>query len=126
MKRTAVFLLSVLLALLGCSPAFYGADVKGTLTLTVAQPGEPYYIRIENDAYGIVAETTGTCGATVSVSYSMPAVFAGIYYIHAWIDVGNDGYPDYEKYYGVSGLSPPSVPNAAVPTSGEVTFDIAF
>ncbi len=63
---------------------------------------------------------------SVNVSYSMPAVFAGIYYIHAWIDVGNDGYPDIEKYYGGLGLSPPSAPNAAVPTSGEVTFDIAF
>ncbi len=104
-----------------------GTEVIGTLNLPAALPaGSTYYVQVENDTYCAIAWTSGTCSPPTAF-YKISGVFPGTYYIYAWLDEAPaDGSPDYQKYYGGIGLIPPASPNAEVPDSGEVTFNITF
>ncbi|MBA7532688.1 hypothetical protein ES705_24918 [subsurface metagenome] len=109
----------------GCDAGSTRATVTGTLKLPGAATFT-YYVWVENDTYAAVAETSGVVVASPTVNYSISDVLYGTYYIHAWVDDDADGYADHEGYYGGVVVNPPSEPNAVVPSSGTVVFDITF
>ncbi len=108
------------------------ATVKGTLTIPAAAPGKTVYVIIDNDMNGdngYKYAATGTCDANTSGTYTLNDIAAGTYYIYAVVFVvGNTSSgPQSGDYYGIYGgtmNNPPSNPNATVPSSGTVTFDI--
>jgi hypothetical protein len=84
-----------------------------------------------NGDNGFVASTTGTCGTATAVNYSISDVPAGTYYIYAGVRVisAPNTAPqsgDYLGFYGGSLTNPPAQPNAEVPASGTVNFDIVL
>jgi hypothetical protein len=108
-----------------------GATVAGTLQLPAEAPGKTFAVVIDDDtnsANGFVKVITGTCGSGTRISYQITEVPAGTYYLYAvvWVVSSPLTTPrsgDFVGFYGVqAGI--PSAPNATVPTSGRVTFDI--
>lgn len=117
--------ITLIAAFSGCEAGGTRSTVTGTLTL----PGPAtftYYLWVENDTYTAVAETSGVAVALPAVNYSISDVLYGTYYIHAVVDYTDDGSPEYEQYYGGVMAIPPSAPNAVVPSSGTVVFNITF
>lgn len=106
--------------------------VKGTLTLPAAADGKTFFIAIDNDRNGdngFNYSGTGTCGTGTTETYSISNVTASNYYIYAVVFVvGNSSQGpqsgDYLGFYGGTIINPPNSPNASVPSSGTVTFDI--
>lgn len=106
--------------------------VTGTLTIPAPATGKPVMVIIDNDmdgdnGYNYLA--SGTCKTGTSGTYTFNKVGPGTYYIYAVVFlVGNTTVgPQSGDYYGVYGgtmTSPPQSPNATVPASGTVTFDI--
>ncbi len=108
------------------------ADVNGTLALPATAIGQTYAVMIDNDTNrdnGEVKNTTGLCGNRTNVDYTIDDVPSGTYYVYAAVFIiSTTGPPitgDYFGYYG-GGTIPPAQPNATVPTSGSVTFDISL
>ena len=128
MEKYLILTIALIAAFSGCKAGSTRATVTGTLTLPAAVVVTfTYYVLVENDTYNPVAETSGVVAvAANSVNYSISDVLYGTYYIHAWVDDDADGYPEHEKYYGGVAANPPSAPNAVVPSSGTVVFDITF
>lgn len=128
--RAIFFHFTVLLAVLtysGCSTDAGSATVRGTLTVPGALVGDSYSVSVENDGFGVVAETSGSFSLAGTVSYAITAVESGVYFVHALVDSAPaDSTPDFQAYFGGSGLIPPSQPNAEVPLSGEAVFDISL
>ena len=128
MKKYLSLLFSIVLiaAFSGCDAGGTRATVTGTLTLPAAATFT-YYVFVENDTYASAAETTGVVTVLAnSVNYSISDVLYGTYYIHAIVDYTDDNAPEHEGYYGGITVNPASVPNAVVPSSGTVVFDITF
>lgn len=108
------------------------ATVKGTLTIPSPAPGKTVYIIIDNDMNGdngFKYSATGQCDANTSGTYTLNNIASGTYYIYAVVFVvGNTSSgPQSGDYYGIYGgtmNSPPNSPNATVPSSGTVTFNI--
>ncbi len=106
--------------------------VNGTLTLPAAADGKSLFVAIDYDRNGdngFKYSVSGTCGTETTESYSINNVAAGSYYIYAVVFVvGNTSQGpqsgDYLGFYGGTISNPPSSPNASVPSSGTVTFDI--
>jgi len=106
--------------------------VKGTLTLPAAADGKTLFVAIDYDRNGdngFNYSGTGTCGAGTTENYSISNVVADNYYIYAVVFVvGNPSQGpqsgDYLGFYGGTISNPPNSPNASVPSSGTVTFDI--
>ena len=123
-----LFAIALIAAFSGCEAGSTRATVTGTLTLPAAVVVTfTYYVWVENDTYAAVAETSGIVAvAANSVNYSISDVLYGTYYIHAVVDYTDDGVYEHERYYGGVMVNPPSAPNAVVPSSGTVVFDITF
>ncbi|MDZ7295187.1 MAG: hypothetical protein ONB14_07215 [candidate division KSB1 bacterium] len=110
-----------------------GVNVTGTLTLPAEAPGKWYAVAVDSDtssANGFAKVITGTCGTGLRVTYEMKDVPAGTYYVYAvvWVVSTPLSAPtsgDYVGFYGTQGTIP-SAPNASVPSSGRVTFDITL
>lgn len=108
--------------------------VKGTLTIPAPAPGKTVYVIIDNDMdgdNGYKYAATGQCDANTSGTYTLDNITAGTYYIYAVVFVvGNTSSgPQSGDYYGVYGgtmNNPPNSPNASVPSSGTVFFDITL
>ncbi len=111
----------------GCDAGGTRATVTGTLAYQGAAVTLTYHVWVENDTYNPVAETSGVVAvAANSVNYSISDVLYGTYYIHAVVDYTDDDAPEHEQYYGGVKVNPPSEPNAVLPSSGTVVFDITF
>ncbi|MGD9214068.1 MAG: hypothetical protein PVJ84_04610, partial [Desulfobacteraceae bacterium] len=109
-----------------------GATITGMLTLPAEANGREYMVIVDTDTdgdNGFVASTIDTCGTGLTVDYSINAVPAGTYYIYALVLVVSETAPpqdgDYIGFYG-TGIDPPAVPNAFVPLTGTVAFDITL
>jgi len=120
-----LFSITLIAAFSGCDAGSTRATVTGTLTLPAAA-NFTYYVLVENDAYNPVAETSGVVTASATVNYSISDVLYGTYYIYAWVDDDADSKAEHEGYYGGVTVNPPLVPNAVVPASGTVVFNITF
>jgi hypothetical protein len=121
-----LFAIALIAAFSGCEAGSTRATITGTLTLPAAATFT-YYVLVENDTYTAVAETSGIVAvASPIANYSISDVLYGTYYIYAWVDDDADGYADHEGYYGGVTVIPPSAPNAVVPSSGTVVFNITF
>lgn len=121
-----LFAIALIAAFFGCEAGSIRSTVTGTLTLPGAATFT-YYVWVENDTYAAVAETSGVVAvASPTVNYSISDVLYGTYYIHAVVDYTDDGAPEHDQYYGSFTVIPPSAPNAVVPSSGTVVFDITF
>jgi hypothetical protein len=136
-----IIAITLFLALLyqGCSKddnpvdnASGSATVNGTLTIPADANGKTVYVIIDNDMNGDNGwkyAATGTCGSGTSGTYTFNSIASGTYYIYAVVFVvGNTSQgPQSGDYFGIYGgtlSSPPSSPNATVPSSGTVTFNI--
>lgn len=106
--------------------------VTGTLTIPAPATGKPVYVILDNDMNGDNGYkylASGACKSGTSGTYTFNKVGAGTYYLYAVVFLSgntNQG-PQSGDYYGIYGgtmNSPPQSPNAAVPSSGTVTFDI--
>ncbi len=108
------------------------ATVKGTLTLPAAANGKTFFVAIDDDRNGdngFKYSSSKTCGTETTESYSINNVIAGNYYIYAVVFVvGNLSQGpqsgDYLGFYGGTITNPPNSPNATIPSSGTVAFDI--
>ena len=110
-----------------------GATVVGTLTLPGTASGKHYEVRIVtapgSAALTPVATASGTTTGSMSLTYSIPNVPAGTYFILGFVDVnglgGTSSTPgDYAGWYGEdSSGNPPAQADATVTASGTVTFD---
>lgn len=121
-----LFGIALIAAFSGCDAGGTRATVTGTLILPAAA-NFTYYVWVENDTYAAVAETSGVVAvASPTVDYSIDDVLYGAYYIHAVADYTDDGAAEHEQYYGGVTVNPPLAPNAEVPSSGTVVFDITF
>ncbi|MCJ7714132.1 hypothetical protein MUO66_06715 [Candidatus Bathyarchaeota archaeon] len=106
--------------------------VTGTLTLPAAAASKTFFVAIDYDRNGdngFKYSVTGTCGAETTENYTISNVAAGNYYIYAVVFVSGDisqgpQSGDYLGFYGGTISNPPNSPNASVPASGTVTFDI--
>ena len=125
MEKYLILTIALIAAFSGCDAGGTRATVAGTLTLP-APATFTYYVWVENDTYNPIAETSGVVVAANSVNYSISDVLYGTYYIRAWVDDDADGYPEHDQYYGGVVVNPPLAPNAVVPSSGTVVFDITF
>jgi len=111
-----------------------GATVNGTLSLPAEASGQPYYVLIDHDldgGNGFVMAVTNTCGSGTTTAYSISGVPAGTYYVYAVVFVvGNpQDEPqagDFVGVYGSTLSAPLPNPNAVVPSSGTVTFNITL
>jgi hypothetical protein len=113
-----------------------GATVTGTLMLPGTATGKQYQVRVVTGLGAAtltpVAVATGTTTGSTTLTYSIPDVPAGTYYILAFVDVngtsGTSSTPgDYAGWYGENAYgNPPAAPNAKVPASGTVTFDFGL
>lgn len=122
-----LFGIVLIAAFSGCEAGSIRSTVTGTLTMPGAATPFTYYVWVENDTYAAVAETSGIVTvASSTVDYSISDVLYGTYYIHGWVDDDADGAPEHEQYYGGIMVIPPSAPNAVVPSSGTVVFNITF
>jgi len=109
------------------------AIVQGNLLLPFAAEGKTYRVMIDYDndgANGCVINTTDVCGSEATVAYTIHGVPKGTYYLYAvvWVIGEVDKAPlsgDYFGYYN-TGINPPDKPNAVVPSSGSVNFDITL
>lgn len=108
-----------------------GATLVGTVTLPSPAEGKTYAVAVDEDVRsdnGFVRVITGVCGAGTGVSYEIPEVASGTYFVYAvvWVVSPPLAVPasgDFVGFYGtVGGI--PAEPNAFVPSSGRVTFDI--
>jgi len=110
------------------------ATVTGNLILPLAAPGKNYAVLVDNDFNGDNGQiklVTGTCGSGTNVNYSITNVPAGTFYIYAAVFVLSDGSSgpqsgDYVGIYGGTLTNLPNQPNASVPSSGTVTFNITL
>lgn len=111
------------------------ATVTGTLTLPAEANGRGWVVIFDTDLdpeeNNFVSSDTGTCGSGTSVNYSIADVPEGTYYLYAAVFVVSDGSqgPQSGDYVGVFGgtlFNPPTLPNAVVPSSGTVSFDITL
>ncbi|MBU1100912.1 MAG: hypothetical protein KKA84_10970 [Bacteroidetes bacterium] len=110
--------------------------VKGTLILPYDVTGSEYSITIDVDGNpdvdGFTASSGGTCGSGTEIPYSIEQVPGGTYYIIVIVYAtgNNTGSPQEGDLIGIYGMNenedPPSAPNAVVPDSGEVTFNITL
>lgn len=103
------------------------ATVTGTLILPEAAPGKTYLVLIlgeAGDEESLVDSTSGVCGSGSTVEYSIDNVPAGTYYVLAAVSDKTFGEGDYVGIYGGTVDNIPTQPNATVPSSGTVTFDI--
>ena len=106
--------------------------VNGILTLPAAANGKTFIVAIDNDRNGdngFKYSTTATCGTETTVNYTISNVSASNYYIYAVVFViGNTSQGpqsgDYFGFYGGTISNPPNSPNASIPSSGTVSFDI--
>ena len=106
--------------------------VNGTLTLPAAAEGKTLFIAIDYDRNGdngFNYSYTGSCGTGTTDNYSIDKVASDNYYIYAVVFVVGDPSQgpqsgDYLGFYGGTISNPPNSPNASVPSSGTVTFDI--
>lgn len=128
MEKYLILTIALIAVFSGCDAGSTRAAVTGTLTLPAAAIETfTYYVWVENDTYAAVAETSGVVTvAANSVNYSISEVLYGTYYIHAVVDYTDDNAPEHYGYYGGVAVIPPSAPNAVVPSSGTVVFDITF
>jgi hypothetical protein len=117
----------------GAGDAGTAATVVGTLALPAATSGKPYSVRILRVPGAVpVGEATGTTAGGTTLSYTIPAVPAGSYFLLGFVDVDGSGGQsstpgDQAGWYGHTGDgNPPSVPNAVVPASGTVRFDFSL
>ncbi len=129
---------SILVVMLGCgsdSPnGPSGATVEGRLTLPTEANGKEYWVLIDNDINGdngYLRAVSGNCGSGTSVNYSFSDVPAGTYYVYAGVRIvsSSDSAPENGDYVGIYGgtlSNAPSQPNAVVPSSGTVTFNITL
>lgn len=115
--------------------AAVSATVTGTLTLPGTGAGRAYGVRIALTPGAIatpIAQTSGVTTASAMLSYSIPDVPAGTYYLLAFVDVdgsgGGSSTPgDYAGWYGHSGDgNPPAGASVVVPASGTVTYDVSL
>jgi hypothetical protein len=109
------------------------ATIEGTLMLPVEATGEPWVTMLDNDLdgdNGCVAVDSGYCGSGTDVDYAISGVVEGMYYLYAAVFAESDGSegPQPGDFLGVYGGTfpddPPAQPNAEVPSTGVVTFDI--
>jgi hypothetical protein len=130
----AILIVGCSIGVLGCDDSTEpgsGATVLGRLTLPANAPGSPYVVMVDTDTNGdngSVASTTGICGDTREVSYSIANVAEGTYYVYAAVGAVSDlssgpQTGDFYGFFGTGGTEPAS-PNAAVPASGSVSFNI--
>lgn len=109
--------------------------VVGTLTLPGTAAAKPYTVKIFTMA-GVpgtpVAETSGSTSGTQTLTYAIPHVPAGQYFVLGFVDVDASGGSssttgDYRGWYGHTGDgNPPRSPNAVVPESGTARFDFSL
>jgi hypothetical protein len=108
-------------------------NVVGTLSLPAEANGKSFAVVVDSDtsnANGFVKVATGTCGPGTKVSYEMKDVPAGTFFVYAvvWV-VSTPLTPpksgDYVGFYGTQGTIP-AAPNATVPATGQMTFDITL
>lgn len=113
-----------------------GATVQGTLTLPGTATGKHWEVRIATGLGAAtltpVAMASGTTTGSTALSYSIPNVPPGTYFILGFVDVnglgGTSSTPgDYAGWFGgdASG-NPPAQPDATVPASGTATFDFSL
>ena len=127
MEKYLILTITLIAAFSGCDAGGTRATVTGTLTYPGAAVTFTYYVWVENDTYNPVAETSGVVAvAANSVNYSISDVLYGTYYIHAVVDYTDNNAPEHGQYYGGVVVTPPLAPNAVVPSSGTVVFDITF
>jgi len=111
-----------------------GATVSGTLSLPADASGQTYYVLIDNDVdggNGFVKAATNTCGSGTTIHYSISDVPAGTYYVYAVVFIVGDPQDepqagDFIGIYGTTLSGPLPAPNAQVPSSGSVTFNITL
>jgi len=131
MKRL-IYPLIFFILFMGEDLVFAQATVEGKLILPEPAPGREYGVLVDQDFNGdngFVKYCLGICGSDTAVSYTISDVPAGTYYIYAVVRiVSYSGNPpevgDYMGIYGGTIDEYPSEPNAVVPASGTVTFDI--
>ncbi|MCB0589527.1 MAG: hypothetical protein KDD06_29855 [Phaeodactylibacter sp.] len=111
------------------------ATVSGTLSLPAEAGGSTWAVIFDDDLdgdNGTKLIESGACGPGASVSYSVENVPAGKYYLYAIVYVANEfgnppGPGDYIGVYGGDFFdNPPNQPNAVVPSTGKVTFNISL
>ena len=109
------------------------ATVSGTLTLPVDASGSTWAVLFDDDLNGDNGSSlmeTGVCGSGTSISYTVAEVPAGKYYLYAIVyaagQFGNPPGPgDFLGVYGGDFTNnPPVQPNAVVPSTGKVTFNL--
>ena len=131
MKRL-IILLILLIFFMGGKDVFAQATVEGKLILPEPAPGIQYWVIVDQDGdggNGYVRYCLGICGSDTEISYAISDVPAGTYYIYAGVRIVSSSRnpPEVGDYLGIYGGTIdeyPSEPNAVVPASGTVTFDI--
>jgi hypothetical protein len=124
--------LTLLLLFMGGRNAYSQATVEGKLILPEPTPGREYWVLVDEDVdgdNGFVKYSGGVCGSETAVSFTISDVPAGTYYIYAGVRIlSHFGTPpeigDYVGIYGGTIDEYPRQPNAVIPASGTVTFDI--
>ena len=136
-----LLLTTVILTLIQCDKKATNNDDPpagdGTVTINLTLPldlsGRTWFIGFGNNLGGIfVYEQTGICGVGTTITITLNDAPVGTYYLAAIVYVASaiPGAPQAGDYVGVFGLDEGSdpgelvAPNAIVPETGDVTFDI--
>ena len=109
------------------------ATITGKLLLPEPAPDQPYAVLLDDDLDGehYITACEGDCCGGTEVSYSIPDVEEGLYYVYAIVRLVSDpGTPpedgDLYGLYGGSLSDPPTAPNVSVPASGTVNVDLTM
>ncbi len=109
------------------------ATITGTLILPAPAEGKTFIVAVDDNSDaedGFTKVKVGTCGDDTTQTYTIEDVSSGTYYLYAVVWVVSDTYAtpesgDFVGYYGMSGAIPEE-PNAVVPETGTVQFDITL
>lgn len=131
MKRLIISLI-LLIFFIGGRDVFAQATVEGKLILPEPAPDRQYWVLVDQDLdaeNGFVRFCLDICGSDTEISYTISDVPASTYYIYGGVRIvsSHDNPPEVGDYMGIYGgtiSEYPNEPNAVVPASGTVTFDI--
>jgi len=110
------------------------ARVTGSLTVPASAADKSFTVYVDTDTNplnGSIRTCGSSCGGSTTSPYALNDVPGGLYYVYGIIRVNSiNGMPlvagDLIGYYGGTGVDPPDTPNASVPSSGTVAFNLVL
>jgi hypothetical protein len=106
--------------------------VQGTLTLPGSALGKEWVVIVDNDFNGDngwVAISSGTCGSSLTMEFTVSNVPPGTYYVYALVRLvsGSTESPQTGDYMGIHGgtlSNPPHAPTLTVVSEGSASCNI--